>query len=88
MPFIRRFGRCPIPGRELKASELIKMHWSRNEKGEFQDPISYKVFTDNTHIVCIRTSGYVYAYDTVQELNKKAKFYFDLMTSTALLNSD
>ena len=47
------------------------MHWTKNEKDEYQDPISYKVFTENTHIVCIKPSGYVYAYETIQELNKK-----------------
>ena len=66
MPFIKKFQRCPVTGRALKPSELIKMHWTMNEKGEYEDPISYKVFTENTHIVCIRTSGYVYAFDTIQ----------------------
>jgi hypothetical protein len=60
------------------------MHWTNNEKGEFEDPISYKVFTENTHIVCVRSSGYVYAYETIQELNKKAKYFYDLVTSTYL----
>jgi peptidyl-prolyl cis-trans isomerase-like 2 len=80
MPFIKKYHRCPITGETLKGSDLIKMNWSKNEKDEFQDPISYKVFTEYTHIVCIRTSGNVYAFDTIQELNKKPKFYFDLIT--------
>ncbi len=46
------------------------MNWTRSENRnnpiEYQDPISYKIFTEYTHIVCIKTSGYVYAYDTVQ----------------------
>jgi peptidyl-prolyl cis-trans isomerase-like protein 2 len=66
MPFIKKFHRCPITGRQIKPSELIKMHWTKNEKGEYEDPISYKVFTENTHIVCIKTSGYVYAFETIQ----------------------
>lgn len=81
VPFIRKFQKNPVTGKPLKTSELIKMHWSKNEKGEYQDPISYKVFTDYTHIVCIRTSGNVYAYDTILELNKKTKNYFDLISN-------
>ncbi len=39
-----------------------------------------KVFTEHTHIVCIKTSGYVYANETIEELNKKPKLFEDLMT--------
>jgi peptidyl-prolyl cis-trans isomerase-like protein 2 len=85
IPFIKKYQKNPVTGQPLKGSELVKMHWSKNEKGEYQDPISYKVFTDFTHIVCIRTSGYVYAYDTILELNKKPKHYVDLMTSNCAL---
>jgi peptidyl-prolyl cis-trans isomerase-like protein 2 len=49
MPFIRKYQRNPVTGTPLKASELIKMHWTRSENLhnplEFQDPISYKIFT-------------------------------------------
>lgn len=88
IPFIKKYQKNPVTGKALKASELVKMHWSKNEKGEYQDPISYKVFTDSTHIVCIRTSGYVYAYDTILELNKKTKNYYDLMTNAAFTPAD
>lgn len=64
------------------------MHWTKNEKGEYEDPISYKVFTENTHIVCIKTSGHVYAYETILELNKKEKFYFDLITNDPFTPAD
>lgn len=66
IPFIKKYHRCPITGETLKPTDLIKMNWSKNEKGEYQDPISYKVFTEYTHIVCIKPSGNVYAFDTVQ----------------------
>lgn len=43
--------------------------------------MSFKPFTDYTHLVAIRVSGYVYSLDTVEELNKKPKYWKDLMTS-------
>jgi peptidyl-prolyl cis-trans isomerase-like protein 2 len=42
--------------------------------------VTFKVFTDNTHIVALRTSGNVFAWDTVERLNIKAKMWRDLVT--------
>ena len=66
IPFLKKYGKSPVTGEPLKVSELIKMNWTKNEKGDYEDPISYKVFTEYTKIVCIRTSGNVYAYDTIE----------------------
>jgi peptidyl-prolyl cis-trans isomerase-like 2 len=38
------------------------------------------VFTESTHIVAIATTGHVYAYETLQELNFTPKNWFCLMT--------
>ncbi len=56
----------------LAARDLIKLNFSRNSdvdskatdgtgsdgKGDFIDPVTFKVFTDNTHIVAIRHGTY------------------------------
>lgn len=44
------------------------------------DPVTYKVFTDNTHIVAVGNTGNVYAWDTVEKLNVKAKMWRDLLS--------
>lgn len=38
--------------------------------------------------MCIRASGNVYAYDTIMELNRKAKFWFDLISSNYFYKID
>ena len=43
------------------------------------DPVTYKVFTDNTHIVTLKNTGNVFAYDTIERLNIKAKMWRDLL---------
>ncbi|KAK1750690.1 hypothetical protein QBC47DRAFT_352754 [Echria macrotheca] len=50
-------------------------------KGDYIDPVSFKVFTDNTHIVAIRHGTYanVFAWDTVERMNIKAKMWRDLV---------
>ncbi|KAK1769257.1 hypothetical protein QBC33DRAFT_532780 [Phialemonium atrogriseum] len=50
-------------------------------QGDLIDPVSFKVFTDNTHIVAIRHGAYanVFAWDTVERMNIKAKMWRDLV---------
>lgn len=43
------------------------------------DPVTFKVFTDNTHIVALRNTGNVFASETVERLNIKAKMWRDLV---------
>ena len=45
-------------------------------------------FTDHSHLVAIRTSGHVYLYDTVFQLNVKAKNMRDLVTDVPFTKSD
>jgi peptidyl-prolyl cis-trans isomerase-like 2 len=51
-------------------------------------PVTFKVFNDNTRIVAVRTSGYVYAMDAVQELNIKPRNWKDLMTDEPFTKED
>jgi peptidyl-prolyl cis-trans isomerase-like protein 2 len=50
-------------------------------KGEMVDPVTFKVFTDNTHIVAIKhgSEANVFAWETVERLNVKAKMWKDLV---------
>ncbi|KAI1180344.1 hypothetical protein F4777DRAFT_311848 [Nemania sp. FL0916] len=85
----------PVDGKPLAARDLIKLNFSRNAdadgkaadgtasdgKGDLIDPVTFKVFTDNTHIVAIRHGTYanVFAYDTIERMNIKAKMWRDLI---------
>jgi peptidyl-prolyl cis-trans isomerase-like protein 2 len=72
----------------LKSSELIKLNFAKNDENEFVDPVTYKVFTDNTHLVAIRNTGNVFAYDTIERLNIKAKNWRDLVSDAEFKRSD
>ena len=69
-----------MDGKPLKSAELITLHFSKNDDGEMVDPVTFKVFTDNSHIVALRNTGNVFAYDTVERLNIKAKNWRDLVS--------
>lgn len=51
-------------------------------------PITNKVFNNSSHIVAIRTSGNVYAFSAVDELNIKAKNWTDLIDGSRFTRAD
>lgn len=72
----------------MKGSDLIKLTIAKNEEGEYVDPVTYKVLTDNTHIVALRNTGNVFAWDTVERLNIKGKLWRDLVTDEEFSRKD
>lgn len=72
----------------LKPTELVKLHFAKNEEGDMVDPVTFKVFTDNTHIVALANTGNVFAYDTVERLNVKAKMWRDLVSDAEFGRKD
>lgn len=86
--WLAKHGTNPVTGKPLKEKDLIKLNFARNGDtdgqdgmGEMVDPVTFKVFTDNTHIVAIRhgTEANVFAWETVERLNIKAKLWKDLV---------
>ncbi|RYP03866.1 hypothetical protein DL764_004845 [Monosporascus ibericus] len=94
----------PVNGQPLSAKDLVKLNFARNAdvdgkgvdgaesdgKGDLIDPVTFKVFTDNTHIVAIRHGPYanVFAYDTVERMNIKPKMWRDLIDDKEFGRSD
>ncbi|KAL4930933.1 uncharacterized protein BDV17DRAFT_280521 [Aspergillus undulatus] len=80
LPWIKKHGTNPVDGTPLKGSDLIKLNIAKNDAGEYIDPVTYKVLTDNTHVVALKNTGNVFAWDTVERLNVKGKMWRDLVT--------
>ncbi|KAI1062882.1 hypothetical protein LB507_006021 [Fusarium sp. FIESC RH6] len=92
----------PVTGEPLQKKDLIRLNFARNSesdslgaglsdgKGDLIDPVTYKVFTDNTHIVAIRHGSYanVVAWDTVDRMNIKAKSWRDLVDDEEFTRAD
>lgn len=80
----------PVNGQPLKQSDLIKLVFAKNDSGEYVDPVTFKVFTDNTHIVAVRhgDSANTFAYDTVERLNFKPKIWKDLVSDEGFSRKD
>lgn len=86
----------------MKAGELIKLVFHRNSDGKFHCPVTFKVFNENTHIVAVKVTGNVYAYEVpfssaaiifhlfkaVERLNIKSNHLLDLLTSEPFKRED
>ncbi|OBS63539.1 hypothetical protein A6R68_07947 [Neotoma lepida] len=86
-------GRCRLRFAKLDGKSLIKLNFAKNSEGQYHCPVLYSVFTDNTHIVAIRTTGNVYTYEVgpivaVEQLNIKAKNLRDLLTDEPFSRQD
>ncbi|KAK4988249.1 cyclophilin peptidyl-prolyl cis-trans isomerase Cyp8 [Elasticomyces elasticus] len=88
LPWLKKHGTNPVDGTPLKSSELIKLNFSKNDDGEYVDPVTFKVFTDNTHIVALSNTGNVFAYDTIERLSIKAKNWRDLISDEEFTRKD
>lgn len=88
VPWLKKYKTNPLTGEKMEAASLIKMHWSKNTDGDYQCPITFKVFNDHTHIVAIKTTGNVFAYDAVEELNIRSKYWKDLLTDVPFTRKD
>ncbi|VUZ48631.1 unnamed protein product [Hymenolepis diminuta] len=88
LPFVRKHGINPVTGKKMKVSELVKLNFHKNADGKFHCPITFKVFNQNTHIVAIKPTGNVYAYEAVERLNIKTNNYQDLLTSEPFKKDD
>ena len=88
LPWLKKHGTNPVTGLPLRSNELIKLHFAKNEDEDMVDPVTFKVFTDNTHIVALKNTGNVFAWDTVERLNIKAKMWRDLVSDEEFSRKD
>ncbi|KAM7541013.1 hypothetical protein Aperf_G00000021067 [Anoplocephala perfoliata] len=88
LPFVKKHGINPVTGKGMKVSELIKLNFYKNADGKYHCPITFKVFNQNSHIVAIKTTGNVYAFEAVERLNIKTNSYQDLLTSEPFTKED
>ena len=60
----------------------------KNGEGLYHCPVLNNVFTDHSHICAVKTSGNVYSFAAVEELNIKPKNFVDLLTGEAFKRGD
>lgn len=88
VPYIRKYGKNPVTGAKLKQEDLIPLTFHKNSEGEFHCPVLNKVFTEFTHIVAVKTTGNVFCYEAIKELNIKTKNWKELLTDEPFARED
>ena len=88
VPYLKTYRRHPVTGAALAASDLIKLNFHRNSEKQYACPVLYKPFTQHTHIVAIKTTGNVYCYDAVKQMNLKPGHLRDLLDETPFTRED
>lgn len=88
VPYIRKYKCNPITGESMSSQDIIRLNMNKDAEGHWCCPITCKVFNNNTHVVAIKTTGNVFSFDAVNELNIKRKNYVDLLTSEPFSKHD
>jgi len=88
IPWIRRHRVHPISGEPLETKDLVKLKLHKNTEGLFACPATEKVFSDSTKICALRTTGNVYAYDTLEKMCFSRKNLRDLVDDTPFTRAD
>ncbi|KAL2499590.1 Peptidyl-prolyl cis-trans isomerase CYP65 [Abeliophyllum distichum] len=88
IPYIRKYGKHPATGAPLKQEDLIPLIFHKNPEGEYHCPVLNKVFTEFTHIVGVKTTGNVFCYEAIKELNLKTKNWKELLTDEPFTKED
>ncbi|KAL7642727.1 UNVERIFIED_CONTAM: hypothetical protein RMT77_007292 [Armadillidium vulgare] len=88
LPFLKKFKVNPVTGKLLNEKDLVKLHFHKSNSGEYHCPVLYKPFTNNSHVVCIQTTGNVFSYEAVEQLNIKASNWKELLTDEPFTRAD
>uniref|UniRef100_A0A8C3SDE9 Peptidylprolyl isomerase like 2 n=1 Tax=Chelydra serpentina TaxID=8475 RepID=A0A8C3SDE9_CHESE len=84
VPWIKKYGTNPITGENL----FFFVFLPSSRTGKYHCPVLFTVFTNNSHIVAIKTTGNVFAHEAVEQLNIKTKSYKDLLTDEPFTRQD
>ncbi len=88
VPYLKKFKMNPVTGKPLSATGLTKLNVHKNSKGEPHCPVMFKVFNNSTHIAAIKSTGNVFSYEAIEELNIKPKSFKDLLSDEPFLRKD
>lgn len=72
----------------MESKQLIRLKFHKNAEGAYHCPVLFKPFTDKSHIVAIKTTGNVFSYEAVEQLNLKPKNWKELLTDELFTRSD
>lgn len=72
----------------MEAKNLTRLTFHKNAEGQYHCPVLFKAFTDKSHIVAIRTTGNVFSFEALEQLNLKPRNWKELLTDEVFARED
>ncbi|XP_058794061.1 RING-type E3 ubiquitin-protein ligase PPIL2 [Phymastichus coffea] len=88
VPYLKQYKHNPVTGKPLDTKTLTKLNFFKNAQGEYHCPVLFKNFSKHSHIVAVKTTGNVFSYEAVEQLNIKTKNWKDLMNDEPFTRKD
>ena len=88
IPFVKKYKEHPVAGTPLTIADLFPVVVHENEHGKPHCPVTLRLFTPHSKMVAVRTTGNLFTYEAVKELNIKTRSYRDLIDDTPFEKSD
>ena len=88
IPYVKEHGKNPVTGNPLHVKDIIRLKMQKNSENQWFCPVTYKLFTNNSHVVAIKSTGNVFLFEAVHDLNIKVKNYVDLLTNEPFKKED
>ncbi|EDW09035.1 RING-type E3 ubiquitin-protein ligase PPIL2 [Drosophila mojavensis] len=88
LTFLKAFKVNPITGQKMDSKSLLKLNFYKNANDEYHCPALFKPFSKNSHIVAVGTTGNVYCWEAIDQLNIKTKNWKDLIDDTPFQRKD
>lgn len=86
--YLKKYKTNPVTGKPLDAKSLLKLNFYKNAENQYHCPVLYKPLTKHSHIVAVATTGNVFSYEAVEQLNIKTKSWKDLLTDEPFQRND
>ena len=65
----------------MTLKEIIPLKFTRDEKQQIICPVSMKELNEKVKVAAIKSTQNVFAFEVLENLNKKANFWRDLVNS-------
>ncbi|XP_008556487.1 RING-type E3 ubiquitin-protein ligase PPIL2 [Microplitis demolitor] len=88
LKYVKHFKHNPVTGKSFDIKTLIKLNFSKNATGEYHCPVLFKVFSKFSHIVAVKTTGNVFSWEAVDQLNIKTRNWKDLINDEPFTRAD
>jgi len=89
IPWVRKHKIHPITGKPLDMKDLIRLNIKLNDDGKPCCPVTDRIFTEQSHIVAIGTTGNVYSWNGIENMNlSEGEVMHDVLTNTEFTKDD